>query len=161
MKRICFYLSLFILGLFTGFLICRFQDNKPADFVSMPEIPIPNYSLLKFILVRNYTFALILFLLNDEKAKGIIIYLASLIAGIQIFSLTLLLGLSSIAQFLGIIPHGPLELLGFSLVSSAGYKYWGNNRFLKELLIGILLILLAALVESTVSLYILIHLKTF
>ncbi|MBO3839600.1 MAG: hypothetical protein QXI11_07010 [Thermoproteota archaeon] len=149
MKRVCLYLSLFLLGLFTGFLICQFHDNKPKNDFTSPEIPIPNYPLLKFILVRNIGFASILFLLNDEKARGIVIYLASVIASIEIFSITFLAG------FLCIAIHGPLELLGFSLIASAGYKYWKNAHFLKELLIGFLLIIFAALVESSVSLYVL------
>lgn len=152
MRRIYLYLSLFLLGLFTGFLICLFQGNKPvADFTSVPELPIPNYSLLKSILVRNSAFASILFLLNDEKARGIVIYLASIIASVEIFSISFLLG------FLCIAIHGPLELLGFSFVASAGHGYWGNTRFLKELLMGILLILIAAIVESSISLYVLTH----
>jgi len=154
MRRICLYLSLFLLGLFTGFLICQFHDNKPKNDFTPSEIPIPNYPPLKFILVRNIGFSSILFLLNDEKARRIVIYLASVVASIEIFSITLMPG------FLCIAIHGPLELLGFSLIASAGHKYWENTRFLKELLMGILLILIAAIVESSISLHVLTHLMT-
>jgi hypothetical protein len=154
MRRIYLYLSFFLLGISTGFLLCQFQEkNIPAEVVpaSMPDIPIPDYSLLKYVLMRNYVFASILFLLNDDRAQIIMIFLASLLAGVEASSFGLVLGL------VGIALHGPLELLGFSFVASAGHNYWERRRFLKGLSIGVLLIAVSAIIESSISLYILIH----
>jgi len=154
MRRIHLYLLSFLFGIFTGFILCQFQEkNMSAEVAhaSISDIPIPDYSLLKYVLVRNYVFASILFLLNDDKARITVIFLASLLAGIEASSFGLVLGL------VGIALHGPLELLGFSFVASAGHNYWEHRRFLKNLSIGVMLIAVSALIESSVSLYVLFH----
>jgi len=82
MRRIYLYLLSFFFGIFAGLLLCQFQGGNMSvklAYASMLDIPIPDYSLLKYVLLRNYIFASILFLLNDDRAQIIVIFLASLL----------------------------------------------------------------------------------
>ncbi|MCG2881234.1 MAG: stage II sporulation protein M [Vulcanisaeta sp.] len=52
---------------------------------------------------------------------------------------------------MGVLPHGVFELLGFAEVAVAGRGFARGGAFLRSLLLGVVLIIVAGLIESFVT----------
>ncbi|MBB5255136.1 stage II sporulation protein M [Sulfurisphaera ohwakuensis] len=136
-------------GLLSGWVINNFTGfDKP---VLVHELPIPDYALLTHIIEENFIFALILFLIGNGTAQKIVAFAISAFYGQIVFKFGLIVGL------VGTIPHGLIELLGFSFIAYAGQKFKAKTSFVKPLLIGYIMLAVAALIESTLSIYIFQH----
>ncbi|BFI74444.1 hypothetical protein YN1HA_5420 [Sulfurisphaera ohwakuensis] len=107
--------------------------------------------MLTHIIEVNFTFALIIFLIGNGTAQKIVAFAISAFYGEIVFKFGLIVGL------IGIIPHGLIELLGFSFVAYAGQKFKAKTSFVRTLLIGYVMLAIAALIESTLSIYIFQH----
>ncbi|BBG23714.1 hypothetical protein [Sulfuracidifex tepidarius] len=114
----------------------------------MHELPVPDYTLLFHIITVNFTFALIIFLVGNKIIQKIIGFTIALYVGEIVFKFGLIVGL------IGILPHGPIEFLGFSFIAYAGQKFKTRNNYTKPLIIGCTLLITAAFIESTLSIYI-------
>ena len=140
----------FWLGLLGGGLIDYFKGfSKPG--VPIP-LPIPDYGLFLKIIEVNFTFAIILFLLGISKViQRIVILVLSFVIGEIVFTSGFIIGL------IGILPHGILELLGFCFIAYAGENFRYRNKVIKLLFIGFIMLVIAAFIESSLTIYILEH----
>ena len=64
----------------------------------------------------------------------------------------------SLMVIVPLLLHGVFEVLGYSLIALAGVKYHSNRDYVRVLVIGFVLIIVAALIESFVSVQIARHL---
>jgi hypothetical protein len=146
-KRILSIYLAFWLGLFLGGIIDYFLGfNKPG--ISR-KLSIPDYSLFINVIEINLTFAIIIFIVQCAIIQRIIILFISTFLGEVAFKSGIILGL------VGILPHGLIETLGLSFIAYAGQNYKENTHFIKPLILGIILIFIAAFIESSITLYIL------
>ena len=99
----------------------------------------------------NFTFAIIIFILGINRIiQRIVILIVSIVMGEIVFTSGFLIGL------IGTLPHGILELFGFSLIAYAGQKIRCKNKPIMLILIGFTL-LFAAFIESSLTIYVLKH----
>ncbi|PVU75246.1 hypothetical protein DDW13_05220 [Acidianus hospitalis] len=140
----------FLLGLLGGGIVDYFKGfSKP----SLPIcLPIPDYQLFLKVIEVNFTFAIIIFILGINRIiQRIVILIVSFVMGEIVFTFGFLIGL------IGTLPHGILELFGFSLIAYAGQKFRCKNKPIMLILIGFTLLLFAAFIESSLTIYVLEH----
>jgi uncharacterized membrane protein SpoIIM required for sporulation len=106
------------------------------------------------ILLRNIAFSLIVFLISySVLLAGLILFVEGLYVGFMTSFVA-----RSLMVIVPLLPHGVFEVLGYSLIALAGVRYHGNGDYVRVLVIGFVLIIAAALIESFVSVQIARHL---
>ncbi|QXJ32154.1 stage II sporulation protein M [Saccharolobus shibatae] len=141
------YLS-FWLGILGGGVIDYFRGfSKPGV---QAYLPFPWYELLLKVIEVNFTFSVIIFLLGINRVvQRIVIVIISFIIGEIVFTSGFFIGL------IGILPHGLLEIFGFSLIAYAGQNLRSKDNYVKPLLLGYFLLIIAAFIGSFLTVYIL------
>ncbi|QGA54476.1 hypothetical protein GFS03_07780 [Sulfolobus sp. E5-1-F] len=97
----------------SDFLVAPYGIISQVFKAGVPrELPIPNYWLFLKIIVVNFTFSIIIFLLGHDVIiqRIVIILVISFVVGRIEFATGLLIGL------IGTLPHEILELLAFSFM---------------------------------------------
>nr|WP_256359264.1 stage II sporulation protein M [Vulcanisaeta sp. JCM 14467] len=104
--------------------------------------------LLLIIIIRNASFALVVFLVSYSL---FIAYFVLFVEGLYVgFSVSFTV--RSLMALILLLPHGVIELLGYSLFALAGVKYHsGDVGYLRLLVLGIAAIVVAAFVEAFIS----------
>ncbi|BBG25142.1 hypothetical protein [Sulfuracidifex tepidarius] len=140
----------FWLGLLGGGVIDYFRGfSEPSTPAS---VPIPDYGLFLKVIEVNFTFSLVIFLLDmNTVIQRIAILIISFVMGEIAFTFGFFIGL------IGTLPHGVLEILGFSLVAYAGQNFRSKNNYIVPLLMGYLSLTVAAFIESSLTIYVLQH----
>jgi len=81
-------------------------------------LPIPDCQLFLKVIEVNLTFAIIILILGINRViQRIVILIVFIVMGEIVFTTGFLIGL------IGTLPHGIVELLGFSLIAYAGQKF--------------------------------------
>jgi uncharacterized membrane protein SpoIIM required for sporulation len=110
--------------------------------------------MLFMILLRNIAFSLMVFLISySVLLAGLILFVEGLYVGFMTPFVA-----RSLMVIVPLLPHGVFEVLGYSLIALAGVRYHGNGDYVRVLVIGFVLIIAAALIESFVSVQIARHL---
>ncbi len=104
--------------------------------------------LLLIIIVRNASFSLAVFLVSYSL---FIAYLVLFTEGLYVgFSMSFTV--RSLTALIPLLPHGIIELLGYSLFALAGVKYHsGDVGYWRLLAFGIAAIVVAAFIEAFIS----------
>lgn len=173
------YFTGFILGILLIMLIYSLNETALVPTNSPYADTYKNMSSISFILKNNLFFVSLL--LAGTISLGIITFLNLLyngvIFGAQVYSLVLA-GCPVLFILLSTIPHGIFEIPGILCASTAGFKipyellqYFTNKKdhiintgdlfdILMLIIIAIILIIMAAFVESTITYNILKYIYT-
>lgn len=151
-RALIVYAVLFIAGLLLGSLT-PMPQAQVSDKVPRFSMPRPGtLGFLLLILSHNLVIGFILFLLGFSLiVQVVVLFIDGLIDGLLINSVVH----ENPAVLLYLLPHGPFEILGLSLLAYSGYLMYSVNagfRFVvKYLVFGFVLIVVAAYIEGYVS----------
>ncbi len=103
--------------------------------------------MLAVILIRNFAFSLIVFLVSYSMfLAGLVLFIEGLYVG---FSVSLIS--RDLIVVIALLPHGIIEVLGYSLFALAGIKYHGGGNYARILVLGASVIVVAAFIETFIS----------
>jgi hypothetical protein len=141
-------LGIEVLGLSVGYLVGHYLMGLGSTTIVINPAVIDSATLLLImILSRNFVVALVVFLLGRYVfIQDLVVALALLYDGLLISYVPPLIAL------MGVLPHGVFELLGFAEVAVAGRGFVRGGAFLRSLLLGVVLIIVAGFIESFVTL---------
>jgi hypothetical protein len=113
--------------------------------------PIPDFRLFLGVIIVNFASSIIIFVL------GVLSYVVQLVAILAVSAYVgeLAFRAGLVVGLVGIAPHAPLEFLGFSFIAYAGQCRGRGLPYARYLALGYVLLLVAAVIESTLSIYIL------
>ncbi|MCG2886904.1 MAG: hypothetical protein L7G98_02995 [Vulcanisaeta sp.] len=152
LRRLLIIYAVFWVGIFIGALLDLFLG---FGFVSVRHVrtmpPIPDFRLFLGVIIVNFATSIIIFVLGvlSSVVQLVAILAVSAYVGELAFRAGLVVGL------VGIAPHAPLEFLGFSFIAYAGQCRGHGLPYARYLALGYVLLLVAAVVESTLSIYVL------
>jgi len=141
-------LGIEVLGLSVGYLVGHYLMGLGSTAIVInPAVMDSAILLLVMILSRNFVVALVVFLLGRYVfIQDLVVALALLYDGLLISYVPPLIAL------MGVLPHGVFELLGFAEAAVAGRGFVRGGAFLRSLLLGVVLIIVAGFIKSFVTL---------